>query len=97
MKFCRPVFRAVNETDSQLAKEIFSKTKEAFHPIARRMIEKVSINACIGLYHAQTGFRTLVWHDVVRMSCANKAVPPHCPIQSGAFALSKNLQRSAIH
>jgi hypothetical protein len=41
MKFCRPIFKAVGQVDSALAKEVFEKSKEAFHPIARRLIEKV--------------------------------------------------------
>jgi leukotriene-A4 hydrolase len=42
MKFCRPIFRAVHAVNPDLAREVFSKSKEAFHPIARRLIEKVS-------------------------------------------------------
>ncbi|TDL22284.1 hypothetical protein BD410DRAFT_770293 [Rickenella mellea] len=40
MKFCRPVLRAVNRVDPQTAKEAFTKSKMAFHPIARKLIEK---------------------------------------------------------
>ncbi|OBZ79425.1 Leukotriene A-4 hydrolase [Grifola frondosa] len=40
MKFCRPVFRAVAKVDTQLAVKVFSGSKEGFHPIARRLIEK---------------------------------------------------------
>ncbi|EDR02480.1 uncharacterized protein LACBIDRAFT_253885 [Laccaria bicolor S238N-H82] len=40
MKFCRPVFRAVRKVDADLAKRIFEPSKYAFHPIARKMIEK---------------------------------------------------------
>ena len=42
MKFCRPVFRAVRKVDEDLAKQVFEPSKYAFHPIARKMIEKVS-------------------------------------------------------
>lgn len=41
MKFCRPVFRAVNAADPSIAKSTFEQYKTAFHPIARRLIEKV--------------------------------------------------------
>jgi leukotriene-A4 hydrolase len=41
MKFCRPIFRSVGRVDNKLAKEVFGKSKDAFHPIARRLIEKV--------------------------------------------------------
>ena len=41
MKFCRPVLRSVGHVDSALAQSYFSKTKESFHPIARKLIEKV--------------------------------------------------------
>ncbi|EJD04497.1 uncharacterized protein FOMMEDRAFT_107254 [Fomitiporia mediterranea MF3/22] len=40
MKFCRPVFRAVNRADPEVAKSTFMKYRSAFHPIARRLIEK---------------------------------------------------------
>ena len=41
MKFCRPTFRAVARADKALAVEVFTANKDAFHPIARRLIEKV--------------------------------------------------------
>lgn len=41
MKFCRPTFRAAARVDSTLAKEYFVRSKEEFHPIARKLIEKV--------------------------------------------------------
>ncbi|KZT09024.1 metalloprotease [Laetiporus sulphureus 93-53] len=40
MKFCRPVFREVNRVNHKLAVDTFVPSKDAFHPIARRMIEK---------------------------------------------------------
>lgn len=43
MKFCRPTFRAVARADRALALEVFDKNKESFHPIARRLIEKVCL------------------------------------------------------
>ena len=42
MKFCRPVLRAVRKVDADLAKQVFEPSKYAFHPIASKMIEKVS-------------------------------------------------------
>ncbi|KAI5118514.1 hypothetical protein M0805_007683 [Coniferiporia weirii] len=47
MKFCRPVLRAAYRADAEMAKRIFSDNKTAFHPIARRLIEKVT---CSGLW-----------------------------------------------
>jgi leukotriene-A4 hydrolase len=41
MKFCRPVLRAVGKVDINLAMSMFEKKKNAFHPIARKLIEKV--------------------------------------------------------
>jgi leukotriene-A4 hydrolase len=41
MKFCRPVFRAVYRIDRGLAVDIFVRYKYVFHPIARKLIEKV--------------------------------------------------------
>lgn len=43
MKFCRDVFRDVYKVDQELAVSEFTKAKESFHPIARKMIEKVSV------------------------------------------------------
>lgn len=41
-KFCRPVFRSIAKIDRDLAVKYFGKHKAEFHPIARRLIEKVS-------------------------------------------------------
>jgi hypothetical protein len=41
MKFCRPIFRSVFKVDGALALEVFTKFQEQFHPIAKKMIEKV--------------------------------------------------------
>ena len=41
MKFCRPTFRAIAKADRPLALDFFAANKQAFHPIARRLIEKV--------------------------------------------------------
>jgi leukotriene-A4 hydrolase len=41
MKFCRPTFRAAARVNATLAKEYFARSKEEFHPIARKLIEKV--------------------------------------------------------
>jgi len=40
MKFCRPVFRAVYKVDGDLAVSAFRRKRDAFHPIARKLIEK---------------------------------------------------------
>lgn len=42
MKFCRDIFRAVYKVDQELAVNAFQREKDSFHPIARRLIEKVS-------------------------------------------------------
>lgn len=41
-KFCRPVFRSIANVDRGLAVKYFEKHKAEFHPIARKLIEKVS-------------------------------------------------------
>jgi hypothetical protein len=41
MKFCRPIFRSVFKVDGALALGVFTKFQDQFHPIARKMIEKV--------------------------------------------------------
>jgi len=40
MKFCRPVFRAVGKADMELARKTWEESKDSFHPIARKLIEK---------------------------------------------------------
>jgi leukotriene-A4 hydrolase len=40
-KFCRPVFRSIARVDKDLAVKYFEKHKAEFHPIARKLIEKV--------------------------------------------------------
>ncbi|KAN0101130.1 Peptidase family M1 domain containing protein [Tylopilus felleus] len=40
MKFCRPVWRLVGDVDRGLAVGMYLKYREAFHPIAQRLIEK---------------------------------------------------------
>lgn len=42
MKFCRPTFRDVAKVDRALAVQTFERHKSEFHPIAQRLIEKVS-------------------------------------------------------
>ena len=42
MKFCRPVFRSVWQVDKDLAVKTWEKAKTSFHPIARKLIEKVN-------------------------------------------------------
>lgn len=42
MKFCRPIFKAISNVNATLAKETFTAHASEFHPIARRLIEKVS-------------------------------------------------------
>jgi leukotriene-A4 hydrolase len=43
MKYCRPVLRAVARVDSALARRFFDESKGSFHPIARKLIEKVGV------------------------------------------------------
>ena len=45
MKFCRPVFQAVGKIDRQMAIKVFEEKQDAFHPIARKMIEKVCFHS----------------------------------------------------
>lgn len=42
-KFCRPIFRLIAKIDRDLAVKSFEKHKAEFHPIARKLIEKVSL------------------------------------------------------
>lgn len=43
MKFCRPVFRAINQVNNNLAVTTFKKNQDAFHPIARKLIARVCV------------------------------------------------------
>lgn len=40
MKFVRPLFRALNKVNRQLALETFEKNRNFYHPICRGMVEK---------------------------------------------------------
>ena len=42
MKFCRPIFAATGEVNHALAKKTFEKNQPSFHPIAQKLIAKVS-------------------------------------------------------
>lgn len=44
MKFCRPVFRSVAAMDKSLAAEVWARNKDSFHPIAKKLIDKVRLN-----------------------------------------------------
>jgi leukotriene-A4 hydrolase len=57
MKFCRPTFRAAARVDSTLAKEYFVRSKAEFHPIARKLIEKVSCEFKIWLASVNRRFQ----------------------------------------
>ncbi|KAH0826355.1 hypothetical protein J3R83DRAFT_5315 [Lanmaoa asiatica] len=41
MKFCRPLFRAVNKVDHELTVAAYCGARTLFHPIARKLIEQV--------------------------------------------------------
>jgi leukotriene-A4 hydrolase len=66
MKFCRPVFRAIDKVDSDLAKSTFTRARTQFHPIAQNLIAQVctlaqgTLSACS---HLQL-IRTLSWIEV---------------------------------
>jgi leukotriene-A4 hydrolase len=40
MKYVRPLFRALNKVDRNLALETLAKNRDFYHPIARGMVEK---------------------------------------------------------
>lgn len=40
MKYVRPLFRALNKVDRDLALKTFEKNRDFYHPIARGMVEK---------------------------------------------------------
>jgi leukotriene-A4 hydrolase len=53
MKFCRPTFRAAGRVNPTLTKEYFVRSKDEFHPIARKLIEKVRCKFVIWLRISQ--------------------------------------------
>ena len=40
MKYVRPLFRALNKVDRQLALDTFAKNKDFYHPICKGMVQK---------------------------------------------------------
>ncbi len=42
MKFCRPMFKAVAAVDRDLATSQWNKARDQFHPVARKLIDKVN-------------------------------------------------------
>ena len=57
MKFCRPVFRDVSKVDRELAVKYWTGKRDSYHPIARRLIEKVRIRNASVCSPALTRFR----------------------------------------
>ena len=41
MKFCRPLFRAVNKVNREMTLAAYYGARMLFHPIARKLIEQV--------------------------------------------------------
>jgi hypothetical protein len=41
MKFCRPIFRSAAQASKENTVAAFERKKNEFHPIARKLIEKV--------------------------------------------------------
>lgn len=41
MKFVRPLMRHLEEVNEGLARKTFEKNKDFYHPICRRMVEKI--------------------------------------------------------
>lgn len=57
MKFCRPTFRAASRVNAALAKEYFARSKEEFHPIARKLIEKVRARQSLTKHRLLTAWK----------------------------------------
>lgn len=45
MKFCRPAFRGAAKINKELARKYYAESKDNFHPIAKKLLEKVSFLA----------------------------------------------------
>jgi hypothetical protein len=60
------VLKCVFKVDKQLAVDVFSKHKDLFHPIARKMIEKVTVHPLSfpkpWSHFPDCVFRILKWH-----------------------------------
>lgn len=59
MKFCRPMFKAVAAIDKDLATSQWNKAKDQFHPVARKLIDKVNIFIFISYRERKTNVRLL--------------------------------------
>jgi len=57
MKFCRPTFQAASRVNAALAREYFARSKEEFHPIARKLIEKVSARQSLAKHRLLTAWK----------------------------------------
>lgn len=44
MKFCRPILQSCAQVDKKLVLKSWDRAKKAFHPIARKLIEKVLLS-----------------------------------------------------
>lgn len=62
MKYCRPIYAAINRIDSSLARATFIKSRSFYHPIAARLIAKVCPR--VGLIGAD-GCRISDWSSTV--------------------------------
>ena len=75
MKFCRPTFRAIARVDRGLALEAFGARRGAFHPIAQKLIEKVS-----GVLTSAAGFVMLDVVLTVDPEGSRDCVKPVCTV-----------------
>lgn len=85
MKFCRPVFKAVFSIDPKMAVSAFLKHKNSFHPIARKLLEKVRCilvfvcNSSVyadSWFHRISGLTTDTCHPL--WSAINLSIPTAC-------------------
>ena len=74
MKFCRPVFKAVHKVDPELSVAVFSKSKSAFHPIARKLIEKVRAT----IYYFAARLSLTVWTGFGNQCCIEMSRGARC-------------------
>jgi leukotriene-A4 hydrolase len=79
MKFCRPVFQAIHMVDPKLARSTWIPNAKFFHPIARRLIDKVAKPGFLSILHS------ILTNAPVRISASQ---PPINSLMRAALAQS---------
>ena len=69
MKFCRPLFKAVSKVDPTLAREMFDKFGDSFHPIAKKFIKNVRAMFDCSSFDTDSQVAIGYWCLILPISC----------------------------